>query len=88
MSNLPHWQSLGPDRVFEVADHLVGKSLIDGLRRHLTTGSQVEEGDHFMDHSHDLLQMHFQLMDLDDRNIVQKAYEKLVFDCLYGIADW
>jgi len=48
-----------------VSSHLVGRSLIDGLRRSLSTSDQEELGDNFMDRSRDLLQRHLNLIELD-----------------------
>ncbi|KAH9978289.1 hypothetical protein BJV74DRAFT_142156 [Russula compacta] len=58
----------------EVTGHIIGRSLIDGLRKSFTTSSQVEEGDYFMDQSRDLLQKHLQLIQLNEQTIIRHRY--------------
>jgi len=64
--------------VVEVAGDLVGKSLIDSLRRSFTSSSQVQQGDNFMDQSRVLLQNHLELIERHDKDIIHRNYEKLV----------
>lgn len=64
--------------VGEVAGGLVGKSLVDSLRRSFTSSSQVQLGDYFMDQSRALLQNHLQLIDLHDQGTILRNYEMLV----------
>jgi hypothetical protein len=65
--------------VVEVAGDLIGRSLIDSLRRSLTSSSQEERGDYFMDQSRVLLQNHLQLIELHDQNKIHRKYQKLVY---------
>jgi hypothetical protein len=64
--------------VVGVTGHLIGKNLIDGLRRSFTSGGQAQLGDYFMDQSRVLLQNHLQLIELDERNRIRQSYQKLV----------
>jgi len=65
--------------VMEVNNHLVGRSLIDGLRRTFTftTGHEVEQGDFFMDRSRGLLEAHLQMLRLNDQNTIRSKYDKV-----------
>lgn len=63
-----------------VTGHLVGRSLIDGLRGIFTIGGQLEEGDYFMDQSRDLLERHFQLIQLRDQTVIRHRYLKSVLN--------
>jgi hypothetical protein len=63
--------------VFEVAGGLIGKSLIDNLRKSFAPGSQVQRGDYFMDQSRTLLQNHLQLMEQFDQTKIHRNYEML-----------
>lgn len=65
--------------VVEVAGHLIGRSLVDGLRSTFTTGSQVQKGNDFMDQSRALLQNHLQLIELSEQAIIRHQYTKLVY---------
>ena len=61
----------------EVAGHLVGRSLVDGLRSLFSTGTHVHKGDHFMDQSRHLLQQHLELMEFEEQNVIRRDYESL-----------
>lgn len=69
----------GVTGVVEVAGLLIGRSIIDGLRKKFSAGDQVQEGDHLMDRSRDLLRMHFQLMGSREQDAIRKKYRKLVW---------
>jgi hypothetical protein len=62
----------------EVAGGLIGKSLVDSVRKSFTSSSQVQRGDYFMDLSRVLLQNHLQLIDPHDRGTIKRDYEVLV----------
>jgi hypothetical protein len=64
--------------VAEVAGGLIGKNLIDSLRKSFTSSSQVERGDYFMDQSRVLLQNHLQLIELHEQGNIHRNYEELV----------
>jgi len=64
--------------VFGVAGDLVGRSLIDSLRKSFTSSSQEQRGDYFMDQSRVLLQNHLQLIELHDQTKILRKYQKLV----------
>ena len=84
-SNVPQkskYTPIGAEGVVEVNVHLVGSSLIDSLRRTFTVGSQMEQGDYFMDRSLDLLEKHLQLMLLRDQANIRTRYMKSVFNVL------
>src|SRR5216683_275639 len=74
-------ESHGPhivEAVVEVAGHLLGRTVIDYLRKNLMTSRQVEQGDDYMDRSRELLQKHLQLMELDEQARVRDNYMKSV----------
>jgi hypothetical protein len=62
----------------EVTGHLDGRSLISSLWRTLSTSSLAQDGDHFMDRSHGLLQRHLKLMSVEDQDIVRQSLDTLV----------
>ena len=64
--------------VVDVAGGVIGRSLIDSLRKSFTSSRQVQRGDYFMDQSRVLLQNHLQLIELNDQNIIHRTYERLV----------
>jgi hypothetical protein len=64
--------------VVGVAGHLIGRNLIDSLRKSFTSSSQMHQGDYFMDQSRVLLQNHLQLIELDERNKISQSYQKSV----------
>ena len=78
---------IGVEGIVEVNAHLVGGSLIDSLRKTFTIGSQLEQGDYFMDRSLDLLEKHLKLMLLSEQITIQRGYMKLVFNSLYYSAE-
>lgn len=55
---------------------VIGRSLIDSLRRRFTSSSLVQRGDYFMDQSRRLLQHHLQLIELHDQGIIHRNYER------------
>ena len=65
--------------VVKVTGGLIGKSLIDSLRKRFTSSGQVQRGDYFMDQSRALLQNHLQLIALRDQNTIHREYERLVY---------
>jgi hypothetical protein len=65
--------------VVEVSGPLVGRSIIDGLRRKFSTHNQVQEGDGFMDRSRDLLRMHLQLMEVREQDEIRDKFDMLVW---------
>jgi len=60
--------------VVEVTGHLLGRSVIDFLRRNLITSSQVEQGDELMDRSTVLLEQHLQLIELELQTQIRVHY--------------
>lgn len=65
--------------VVEVSGPLVGRSIIDGLRRRFSAHDQLQEGDGFMDRSRDLLRMHLQLMEVREQDAIRKKFDTLVW---------
>jgi len=63
--------------VAEVAGGLIGKNLIDSLRKRFTSSSQVQRGDHFMDQSRALLQDHLQMIERHEQSTIHRNYEEL-----------
>ena len=64
--------------VVDVSSPLIGRSIIDGLRTKFSTGSQVQEGDYFMDRSRDLLRRHLQLIEVHQQDTIRLRIEELV----------
>ncbi|KAI0294562.1 hypothetical protein BC826DRAFT_1104619 [Russula brevipes] len=62
----------------EVASPLIGRSLVDGIRRSFHTGTQVQHGDYFMDQSRILLQRHLRLINLDARQTIRESYQEVL----------
>lgn len=74
--------------VDEVTGQSVGRSLIDSLRRRLTPGSQVQQGDQLMDQSRKMLHRHLQLIDRNDKVHIRQHYDGSVHRHLRCIAGW
>ena len=66
------------DGNIEVTGHLDGRSLISSLWRTLSASSLTQDGDHFVDQSHGLLQRHLKLMPLQDQIIIRQSLDTLV----------
>jgi hypothetical protein len=64
--------------IVEVTGGLIGKSLIDSLRKSFTSSSQMQRGDYFMDQSRTLLQNHLQIIEQHDQIAILRNYEMLV----------
>jgi hypothetical protein len=64
--------------VAQVAGDIIGRSLIDSLRKTFTSSSQTQRGDYFMDQSRVLLQNHLQLIDRHEQGKILRKYQKLV----------
>lgn len=64
--------------VVNVAGPLIGRSIIDGLRRKFFPSGLVQEGDILMDRSRDLLGRHFQLMEVHDQDTVRENVDQLI----------
>jgi hypothetical protein len=76
--------------IVEVSGHVLGRSLIDGLRRNIFPSGQVEQGDHYMDRSRELLQKHLKLIQLHEKDTILDYYEELVWQIhtAHRLADW
>ena len=66
------------DGSIDVNSPLVGRSIMDGLRRKFSTSDQMQEGDYLMDRSRILLKKHFQLITLDEKEAIRINIEELV----------
>jgi hypothetical protein len=64
--------------VVDVAGPLIGRSIIDGLRRKFSPSGLVQEGDFLMDRSRNLLGRHFQLMEVRDQDTIRDNVDQLV----------
>ena len=64
--------------VVDVAGPLIGRSIIDGLRRKFFPSGLVQEGDFLMDRSRDLLGRHLQLMEVHDQDAIRENLDQLV----------
>jgi len=76
-----NFQSYAPESVgvsVEVADHLIGRSVIDGLRRSFTVEGQEQQGDELMKQSYELSEKHLELMEHRSRIIIEESYERFV----------
>jgi len=67
----------------EVSGHLIGRSVIDDLRRSLTASGQEQKGDEYMDHSREILQKHLRLIEPDTQRIIEEHIHKLVMSIRY-----
>jgi hypothetical protein len=65
--------------VVEVDSPLIGRSIIDGLRRKFSAGGQIKEGDYFMDRSRDLLRRHLQLIEVHDQDTIRLNIDEFVY---------
>jgi hypothetical protein len=77
--NLIH--DLGPEiarGAIKVSGHFLGRSLINGVRKNFLTSGQKQQGDGYMDKSRELLQKHLRLIKLQEQNLIQRHYKKLV----------
>lgn len=63
--------------VVDVAGPLIGRNIIDGLRRKFSPSGMVQEGDFLMDRSRDLLGRHLQLMDVRDHKAIRTSFDEL-----------
>ena len=64
--------------VVDVAGPVIGRSIIDGLRRKFSPSGLVQEGDFLLDRSRDLLGRHLQLMEVRDEKAIRKNFDLLV----------
>jgi len=64
--------------VFEVASHLIGKAIVDSLRKNFTGDGKMQRGDLYMNQSRELLQRHLEIIKLDDKTIIQEKYAEWV----------
>jgi hypothetical protein len=67
-----------PGGVVDVAGPLIGRSIIDSLRRKFSPSGLVQDGDFLMDQSRDLLGRHLQLMEARDQKAIRKNFDMLV----------
>jgi hypothetical protein len=63
----------------EVTGPLDGRSFISSLWRTLSASSLTQDGDHFRERSHALLQRHLKMMPLEDQNNIRESLDTLVF---------
>ena len=61
--------------VVEVSGPLIGRSIIDGLRRKFSAHDQIQEGDCLMDRSRELLRRHLQLMEVREQDAIRKKFD-------------
>ena len=64
--------------VFEVTSHLVGKSVVDSLRKNFTGDGKMRRGDFYMNQSRELLRRHLEIIRLDDKTAIQEKYAEWV----------
>jgi len=63
--------------VVNVDGPLIGRSLIDSIRRKISPSVLVQDGDLIMDRSRDLLRRHFQLMEVRDQDEIRDSFDDL-----------
>ncbi|KAF8463398.1 hypothetical protein DFH94DRAFT_699535 [Russula ochroleuca] len=63
--------------VVNVDGPLIGRSLIDSIRRKISPSVLVQDGDLIMDRSRDLLRRHFQLMEVRDQDEIRDNFDDL-----------
>lgn len=66
------------DGFIDVNSPLVGRSILDGLRRRFSTNDQMKEGDYLMDRSRNMLRKHLQLIEVDDQDTIRRSIDELV----------
>jgi len=74
-------RDLGPEiarGAVEVSGPLLGRNLIDGLRKNFLTSGQKQQGDVLMDQSRELLQKHLWLLELQEQEDIGGHYKELV----------
>jgi len=69
-------QAPGTGVTVNVSSHLIGRSLIDDLRRSVSISDQEDLGDDFMDQSRELLEKHMSLMELRTQQLVRETVMK------------
>jgi hypothetical protein len=62
--------------VVNVDGPLIGRSLIDSIRRKISPSVLVQDGDLIMDRSRDLLRRHFQLMEVRDQDEIRDSFDE------------
>ncbi|KAI0294569.1 hypothetical protein BC826DRAFT_1175352 [Russula brevipes] len=62
--------------VADVASHVLGRKIIDSLRNNFTSVGKMRRGDFYMNQSREMLQMHMQLLDLDEQAAIRRKYIK------------
>jgi hypothetical protein len=62
--------------VVNVDGPLIGRSLIDSIRRKISPSVLVQDGDLIMDRSRDLLRRHFQLMEVRDQDEIRDNFDE------------
>jgi hypothetical protein len=72
--------------VVEVTGHLLGRSLIDFLRKNFITSGQVEQGDDFMDKSTVLLEQHLHLIQLEAQTRIRVSF--ILSVCSVCVRQW
>jgi len=61
-----------------VCGSLLGRSLINGIRKNFLTSGQKQQGDGHMDKSRELLQKHLGLIKIQEQDLIQRHYKRLV----------
>jgi hypothetical protein len=64
--------------VFEVASHVLGRKVINSLRKNFTSNGKMRSGDFYMNQSREILQRHLQIMDLADQSTIRMKLTELV----------
>jgi len=65
--------------VFSVTGNLLGRSLIDGLRKRFSPRCQEQRGDYFKDQSRELLQKHLNIIPSDQQLTISDNYAQFVY---------
>jgi len=63
--------------VIQVTGNLVGRTLIDDLRKRLSPRRQVERGDYFRDQSRELLQRHLTRLPAHQKRAIRRDYNQV-----------
>ncbi|KAI9452336.1 hypothetical protein F5148DRAFT_1289649 [Russula earlei] len=75
------WMAYGPEinvGIFETSGHLIGRSLIDDIRKTFSPRRQTREGDFFMDRSRNLLQVHLNMIENDAKIVIRRSYKEVL----------
>jgi hypothetical protein len=63
--------------VFEVASQFINQKIIEAIRKNFSGDGKRQRGDFYMGQSRQLIQMHFQEIDLEDKDNILRMFTML-----------